>query len=136
MQVRRQRGSVAVEYALSIPLLVLLLLVLIQFFFVCVERQLMNYTAFMAGRSRMVRADNAYRDLAKEIVPWASATVAPGSAPDAPSVHVQGHKPIFNLSNSPLGSGYQLHATVPVYPHPQVNHQDEDNPICGGGVQC
>lgn len=130
----RQSGSVAVECALSIPLLVLLLLVVIQFLFLCIERQLMNYAAFMAARSRMVRADG-YKALVTKIVPWATAE-ASVSDPDNLSVNVRGHKPIFNLSTSPLGEDYTLTATVPVYPHLQMSTQDEDNPICIGGASC
>lgn len=128
------RGSVAVECALSIPLLVLLFLVVIQFLFLCIERQLMNYTAFMAARSRMVRVDG-YKALATKIVPWATAE-ASVSDPDNLSVNVRGHKPIFNLSASPLNESYILTAIVPVYPHPQTSVQDEDNPICSGGEPC
>lgn len=136
MSRHQQKGSVAVECALSIPLLVLLLLVVIQFLFLCIERQLMNYAAFMAARSRMVRADGGYKVLAKKIVPWAKAE-ASISDPDNLSVKVRGHKSIFNLSASPLGKNYgDLTATVPVYPHPQTSTSEEDNPICTGGAQC
>lgn len=130
-----EKGSVAVECALSLPLLVLLLLVVIQFLFLCIERQLMNYAAFMAARSRMVRAVDGYKLLANKIVPWAKAEVL---SPDSETliVKVRGHKPIFNLSASPLNETYTLTATVPVIPHPQTNTQDEDNPICSGGASC
>lgn len=133
---RNNRGSIAVECALSIPLVVLLLLVVIQFLFLCIERQLMNYTAFMAARSRMVRADGAYQVLAKKIVPWSKADVL-SAGPDKIKVMVWGHRPLFNLEASPLGRNYgDLTATVPVYPHPQTRTPDEDNPICSGGLSC
>jgi Flp pilus assembly protein TadG len=129
------RGSVAVECALSIPLLVLLLLVVIQFMLLCVEQKLMTYTAFMAARSRMVRTD-AYQQLAMQIVPWANAREIHGATTDALSVQVKGHKAIFNLNASPLVENYTLTATAPVYPHSQRNVPEEDNPICSGGAQC
>ncbi len=136
MKHNHEKGSVAVECALSIPLLVLLLLVVIQFLFLCIERQLMNYTAFMAARSRMVRPDKSYQRLAKEIVPWAKAE-ADVSDPNHVIMHVRGHKAVFNLNASPLGSDYSLKSTVPVYPHIQLNRADEDNPIiCPGGHPC
>jgi Flp pilus assembly protein TadG len=131
-----ERGSVAVECALSIPLLVLLLLVVIQFMLLCVERQLMNYTAFMAARSRMVRADGAYQKLAKKIVPWAKAQVD-ATDPNHVKMHVWGHKAIFTLTDSPLGPQYQLKTNLPIFPHVQTHGPHEDNPIiCAGGQPC
>lgn len=120
---KNNSGSVAVECALILPLLTLLVIAIIQVTFVCIEGQLTTYAAFMAARSQMVEGD--YQEEAHRIVPWMKVGLQ-----DLTTVRVQGHHPIFNVG--PLGSAYQMRADMPFYPHVQTCTSAEDNPIHGG----
>lgn len=119
----RQSGSIAVECALTLPLLTLLVITIIQSAFICIEGQLTTYATFMAARSQMVGGD--YQEEAHRIVPWVQVRLS-----DPTTVHVQGHRPLFNVG--PLGNAYQMSADMPFYPHAQGCAPTDDNPIRGG----
>ncbi len=121
MRTKNNSGSVAVECALTLPFLMLLVIGIIQVAFICIEGQLITYAAFMAARSQMVSGN--YQEEAHGIVPWMSVNG------DSQTVSLFGHRPIFNVG--PLGESYQMRANIPFYSHSQNCTPTEDNPIRG-----
>lgn len=135
MRLSRQNGSIAVECALALPLMVAIMIVVMQFGFLCIQRQLMTYTAFMAARSAMVGGDPTA--VAQKILPWVQvfSTQVQWGNEMVDGLIVSGHQPLFNVG--PLGKkwngvAYEMTAEVPVYSHKPACFPNDDNRLPGG----
>lgn len=115
--------------------MVAVMIVVMQFGFLCIERQLTTYTAFMAARSAMVVGD--FTTVAHKVLPWVRVypTQVKWGSEMVDGLIVRGHQPLFNVG--PLGKKfngvkYEMTAEVPVYSHKPGCFPNDDNRLPGG----